>query len=186
MNENCFAKLAVTVATTLFVAGCVPTPAPKAPVATDRQVAKSDHDHPHKEGEADHAHPHKKEGGHSHGAGPHHGTLADWGGGKYHVEFTIDHEKQEATVYILGTDEKTAVPIKTTDGKLLLTISEPKFQTDLVAQPLDGEKDGASSRFVGKHESLGKVQEFEGTISAEVDGTPFTGDFKEEPHTHSK
>ena len=37
----------------------------------------------------EHAHP--GDHGHSHGAGPHDGTLADWGGGKYHVEFTVDH-----------------------------------------------------------------------------------------------
>ena len=47
---------------------------------------------------------------------------------------------------------------------------------------LEGEKDGLRSRFVGKHESLGKVQEFGGTISGKVDGTPYAGDFKEEPH----
>ena len=35
--------------------------------------------------ESDHGHPHEGEGSHGHGAGPHDGTLADWGGGKYHV-----------------------------------------------------------------------------------------------------
>src|SRR5437016_3990593 len=66
-------------------------------------------------------------GGHTHGAGPHGGTVADWGGGKYHVEFTVDHPKQEATVYLLGEDEQTPVPIKAKDGQLLLTIKEPPF-----------------------------------------------------------
>ena len=27
----------------------------------------------------------------AHGAGLHGGTITDWGGGKYHVEFTVDH-----------------------------------------------------------------------------------------------
>lgn len=130
--------------------------------------------------EEPHGHPH---GGH--GEGPHHGAVADWGGGKYHVEFTVDHDKQEATVYILGDDEKTAAPIKA--ANILLSINEPKFQVELAASPLDGEADGKSSRFVGKHESLGKVQEFAGSISGEVDGTPYVGDFKEEPHAeHEK
>ena len=44
-----------------------------------------------------------EEESHVHGTGPHGGTIADWGGGKYHIEFTVNHEKQEATVYILGT-----------------------------------------------------------------------------------
>ena len=44
-------------------------------------------------------------------AGPHDGAVADWGGGKFHVEFTVDHDKQEGTVYILAADEKTPTPI---------------------------------------------------------------------------
>ena len=118
--------------------------------------------------------------GHGHGAGPHDGTLADWGGGKYHVEFTVDHDKQEATVYVLGSDEKSPAPIKS--EKVLLTITDPDFQTDLLPVPLDGDAAGTSSRFVGTHESLGIVQEYTGTLSAEVDGTPYAGNFKEEPH----
>ena len=47
---------------------------------------------------------------------------------------------------------------------------------------MDGEREGTSSRFVGRHENLGIVQEYTGIISAEVDGTPYAGNFKEEPH----
>lgn len=155
-----------------FAVGCAPAPVPVSNSTPKPSADKSDHGHSH-DGE-----------GHSHGAGPHQGTIADWGGGKFHVEFLVDHGKQEATVYILGGDEKTPTPIKATDGKLLLTINEPKFQTDLLAQPLDGETDGMSSRFVGQHEKFGVEQEFSGTISAEVEGTPYEGDFKEEAHDH--
>ena len=115
-------------------------------------------------------------GGHGHGAGPHDGTLADWGGGKYHVEFTVDHDKQEAIVYVLGSDEKTPAPIKS--EKVLLSITNPDFQTDLLSVPLEGDATGTSSRFVGTHESLGVVQEYSGTLSAEVDGTPYAGNFQ--------
>ncbi len=117
-------------------------------------------------------------GGHSHGAGPNGGAVADWGGGAYHVEFTVNHDTQEATVYVLGSDAKTATPIDA--EKLLLSINDPSFQVDLMPVPMDGES-GGSSRFVGKHESLGIVQEFDGTISGTVGGTPYAGDFKEEP-----
>ena len=116
---------------------------------------------------------------HSHGAGPHGGALTDWGGGAYHVEFTVDHEKKEATVYILGSDEKTPAPIKA--SSIHLTINDPMTEMDLAAQPLEGEAEGMSSRFVGMHDTIGMVQEFAGTISGEIDGTPYTGDFKEEP-----
>ena len=124
--------------------------------------------------DAGHGHPH---GGH--GAGPHDGAVADWGGGKYHVEFTVDHDKKEATVYVLGSDEKTPVAVKA--DKLLLIIKQPAMQVELMPSPLEGETAGAS-RFVGTHENLGIVQEFAGTISGEVDGTPYAGEFAEEAH----
>ena len=119
---------------------------------------------------------------HDHGAGPHGGTIGEWGGGKYHIEFTVDHDKKESAVFILKEDAKSAAPIKA--EKILLTIKEPAFQVELVAQPLDGETDGVSSRFVGKHDSLGKVQEFAGSITGEIEGTPYAGDFKETAEGH--
>jgi hypothetical protein len=117
---------------------------------------------------------------HVHGMGPHGGTIADWGGGKYHIEFTVNHEKQEATVYILGKDEKTPTPIAAKDGKIMLSIKEPAFQVELKAAPQKDDPPGKASAFTGKHEKLGKEQEFAGTVTGEIDGTPFTGDFKEE------
>ncbi|MBI3465004.1 MAG: hypothetical protein HY000_18400 [Planctomycetes bacterium] len=116
---------------------------------------------------------------HAHGSGPHGGTVADWGGGTYHVEFTVDHDQKQATVYILGGDGKSPSPVKA--DKLLLSINEPAFQVDLAPQPMEGETDGRASRFVGQHDNLGIVREFAGTISAEVDGKPFAGDFQELP-----
>jgi hypothetical protein len=122
------------------------------------------------------------EAGHVHGAGPHGGTLADWGGGAYHVEFAVDADKQEATVYILGEDEKTPVPIKPAGEEIQLSIKAPAFQLALKSLPQEGDPAGSSSRFVGKHEHLGKAQEFAGTITGELDGTPYAADFVEEPH----
>ncbi len=140
-------------------------PAPSTPAAQPAaQTEEGDHGHPH--------------GGH--GAGPHEGTLADWGGGKYHIEFTVDHDKKESVVYILGSDEKSPAPVKA--DKVLLSITGPDFQVELAASPLEGEADGMCSRFVGTHDNLGIVQEFQGTISAEVDGTPYVAEFKEEAH----
>lgn len=118
--------------------------------------------------------------GHDHGSAPHGGTLTDWGGGAYHVEFTVDHDKKEATVYIIGSDAKSPAPIKA--DKIHLVIDDPMTEMELVAKPLEGEAEGTSSRFVGAHDTIGIVKEFSGTISGEVDGTPYTGDFKEEPH----
>ena len=132
------------------------------------------HDHPHDE-ETDH-----NVEGHGHGVGPHDGTIADWGGGKFHVEFTVDHDKQQATVYVLGSDEKTATPIDA--ESIELAITDPEMQVVLSANPQEGDPEGKSSRFVGTHESLGVVQEYAGTLTGVVDGTPYSGDFSEEAH----
>lgn len=116
-------------------------------------------------------------GGHSHGSGPHGGAVADWGGGAYHVEFTVDHDAKQATVYVLGSDGKTAAPIKVSG--ITLIIDEPATELELQAEPLDGEAGGISSRFVGDHDTIGIVREFAGTIRGEVDGTPYFGEFAE-------
>lgn len=118
--------------------------------------------------------------GHDHGAGPHGGTVVDWGGGKYHVEFTVDHDKKETVVYILGGDEKTPAPIKA--DKITVTIDDPASEIEAAAKPLEGEQEGMSSRFVGTHDTLGIVKEYSGTISGEIEGTPYSKEFKEEPH----
>jgi len=166
-----FAVLAVAV---LGQAGCG-RPATPPPSAAAKQAAGDDHDHDHDHGHA---------AGHVHGAGPHGGTVADWGGGKYHVEFTVDHDAKEAVVYVLGADEKTPAPVQPAEGKLLLTIREPSFQVELVARPLAGETAGAASRYAGTHDGLAVVREFVGTISGAVDGVPFAGDFEEHAHEH--
>jgi hypothetical protein len=164
------------VAVAILASGCGQPPTPPAPTAAAKPKqarTTKDHDHGHDGG-----------GHHGHGAGPHDGTLADWGGGKFHVEFTVDHDKKETVIYVLGSDEKSAAPVKTLDGKLLLTIKEPAFQVELVARPLAGEVDGKASCYGGTHQSLGIVREFAGTISGEVDGVPYAGEFAEEPHDH--
>ena len=143
--------------------GCE-TPVPPQP-STEARAENDEHSH---------------EGGHAHGAGPHGGTVTDWGGGAYHIEFTVDHDRQEATVYILGSDEQTPAPLKT--DKITLVINEPETEIELVASPLEGETTDQASRFVGKHETLGIVREFSGTIQGVVEGTPYTGDFSEKAH----
>ena len=115
--------------------------------------------------------------GHGHGNGPHDGVIADWGGGKYHVEFTVDHDKTQATVYVLGNDEKTATPIDAEE--INLSIVDPEMLVTLKASPQETDPAGKSSRYIGTHEKLGVVQEYEGTMTGVVGGTPYSGDFKE-------
>lgn len=171
MRNTVMCTTLVTVLGLVAVVGCQPQP--PAPDTTKQEAGEHNHDH---EG-----HEHHGEG-YAHGAGPHGGIIADWGGGKYHVEFVVDHDKQQATVYVLGNDEKTLTPVKTTEGTVLLTINEPAFQVTLTPEPLEGDPEGKASRYIGTHEHLGIVREFSGSIIAEVDGVPYAGDFKEEAH----
>lgn len=181
MKNTRFTLLSATVLlSTSVMVGCGDKTAEQSATQQSGRTSESDHGHPH-DGEGDHDDSHKVEG-HAHGAGPHDGTIADWGGGKYHCEFTVDHDKKEATVYVLGSDEKTATPIAA--ESILLTIKEPSMQVDLQPVPMEGEANGKSSRFAGTHDGLATVMEYEGTMSAVVDGTPYAGNFKEEPHAH--
>ncbi len=157
------------------VVGFVGCNRPSEPTAGTPTTVSDDHGHDHGEGSHDHSHE-----GHAHGAGPHDGTVADWGGGKFHVEFTVDHDKQQATVYILGSDEKTPTPIDA--ASIELSIKDPEMQVTLQASPQEGDTEGKASRFIGTHEKLGVVQEYAGTLTGVVDGTPYSGDFKEQAH----
>lgn len=166
--QTTFASL-LTIACLVGFVGCKQETASPSPANN----AAGDGGHVHADGTK-----HAPHGGH--GAGPHDGTVADWGGGKYHVEFTVDHDKQEGTVYILGSDEKSSLPI---DAQSIdLSISDPVMQVMLNAAPQGSDPAGKSSRFIGKHEKFGVVQEYAGTIAGVIDGTPYSGDFKEEPH----
>lgn len=169
--KSAYSRFAM-VAICLVILGCGPT----APNSAVNNMAKKDAGHSHADGTADHDH------GHSHGDAPHGGTLFDWGGGTFHAEFLVDHEKQEATVYILGGDAKSLAQIKA--DKLLLTIDDPATELELLPVAMEGEDEGMSSRFVGKHETFGTVREFSGTVSGVIIDTPYTGDFKEQPHGH--
>ncbi|TWU04585.1 hypothetical protein [Stieleria varia] len=151
-------------------------------VPADGTKHVDDTEHASHDGHGAEGHGTEGHGTEGHGTGPHDGTVADWGGGKYHVEFTVDHDKQEGTVYILGADEKSPVPI---DAESIdLSISDPVMQVTLMASPQDGDPEGKASRFVGNHEKLGVVQEYAGTIAGVIDGTPYSGDFKEVAHGH--
>jgi len=119
---------------------------------------------------------------HDHGAeGPHGGALAEWGEEEYHPEFTVDHSDQTATVYILDGSAKKAKPIAVKEISLTLKL-KPAVSLTLKAKPQEGDAPGSSSRFVGEHAALGKVMDFAGTLAAEINGKPYSGDFKEEAH----
>ncbi len=121
----------------------------------------------------------KKDEDHAHGNGPHGGVVFDFGGGKYHGEFKPSHPDKNATVWILGADEKTAAPIKAEKLKLVVSNTTPKIEIELL--PTDKDKDGKASTFTGKDNGFGVEMEYKGTVTFTIDGKQYSGDFEEKP-----
>lgn len=161
------------------VVGCSPSSTGKQ-ASHDSSTPGDEHDH-----DGDH---HSQDSGASHEhaeGGPHGGRIVDWGGGKFHAEVQFDFDHATVTVFVLGSDEVTAAPVLATDGKILLTIYEGKFQIELLAKPQKGDTQGQASRFAGKDSRLGSLKKFSATISGELDGIPYAGDFEMEADKHS-
>ena len=161
-----FGLALLTIAAMLFFGGCnnadSTTAEPSHPPGT----------HVHADGTV---HANHDDHGHSHDNPPHGGTVLDWGGGKYHLELCVDKEKQQATVYVLGSNVKKDLPIETQSMELAL--ENPKMQITLSAEPQDSDPEGESSRFVATHESFANDQKFSGMIFGTIGETPYSGDF---------
>lgn len=98
--------------------------------------------------EAEHGHDH------AHAHGPNGGHLLEVGEEQYHVEVVFDGKGRSMTTYILGPDAKTAFPI---DAKVIdfdLEVGDEEQEIPLAAKPLEGEKEGTSSRFVAEGKAI--------------------------------
>lgn len=118
---------------------------------------------------------------HTHGTGPNGGVVFDLG--KYHVEFTVDHNKKECTILALSSDGKSSMPIAAKE--LTLTTKETKTADGTVVAPMTvkllpkDEADGKAAKFVGTDPDIGNVADFAGTVLGEIDGKPSQGEFQE-------
>lgn len=124
----------------------------------------------------------KDKKGHSHGKGPNGGVVFDFGA--LHAEFTVDHDRKECTIVVLGEDEKTPAPVATRE--FTVKTKETKAKDGKVVPPMTiklkpaDEKDGKATKFVGSDPGLGNVADFEGTVVGELEGKGAQGSFKEE------
>lgn len=125
-----------------------------------------------------------KDAAHPHGKGPNGGVVFDLG--KYHAEFTVDHPKKECYILVIDGEDKDAKPLPITVKDLVVTTKETKTKEGKVVQPMtikmlpQAEKDGKASKFVGTDPTLANVADFEGSVTAVIDGKPSQGSFKEE------
>lgn len=124
-----------------------------------------------------------KKGEHDHGPGPNGGVIFDFG--KYHAEFTVNHDKKECYVLFINGDNEKAPPLPVVATELTLTTKPTKTKDGkdvpamtIALKPTDA-KDGKATKFVGAHAGLGNVADFEGTVVGEIDKKPAEGEFKE-------
>ena len=168
-----FACFAILVAGLLVAPGCNKAPDKEKPADPKKKDAAAKKDDSTKKD--DHAE-----------KGPHGGPLAEWGEEKYHAEFTVDHDKKQATVYILDGSAKKASPIAAETISLTVTSFNPSVKITLKADPEKEDPKGSSSRFVGMHDKLGEKMDFKGQISGNVGNTPYVGKFEEKDDDHHK
>lgn len=136
-----------------------------------KEKAKDDHSHEHAHAEE----------------GPHGGVLAEWGEHEYHAEFTVDHKTKTLAVYLLDGDAKKAPKVDASKiSKVLVTLTNftPPLTLELKHDPAKSDTKGIA--FLGSHDSLSKEMEYKGNINGTVDGSPYSGEFKEESHDHDK
>lgn len=120
---------------------------------------------------------------HDHAEGPHGGHILEFG--EYHGEVTF--ADGIATIYVLGDDAKTAVPLTGASAVLNVKVGEDILKVALTASPLEGEAGGSTSRFVSEHggipESIQDVEGLVGTVVLTMGEKKFTAKITHE-HGH--
>ncbi len=133
--------------------------------------------------DAEHGHAHTHD--HGHEQGPHKGELIELGEEEFHAEVVFDEEGNKVTLYLLGADAKTAVPIEAKELSLEMPGKDAPVTHTLAAAPQDGDGEGKSSRFEIKGEDL--IEAFHhdpkavGKFKVTLGGKEFTGEIK---HSH--
>lgn len=151
----------------LMFAGCKSEEAPQnygdAPPNTDTHG----HDHDH-----DHAHEH----------GPHGGHVIELASDhSFHGEVTFTAEGRKITIYILGSDLETAVPVDL-DAVVFEIEGEKEGEEialPLTAAPLEGEPEGKSSVFVVEGDkvpaAIDDIEKLHGHVHVTIDGKEYEG-----------
>ncbi|QDT43270.1 hypothetical protein Pan241w_33700 [Gimesia alba] len=132
--------------------------------------------------EAEHAHDH------AHEHGPNGGHLLEVGEEQYHMEVVFDNGKRTLTAFILGPDAKTPFPIEGESIDFDLEVGDDEHEIPLAAKPLEGEKEGKSSRFVAEGkaipDSIKAESDLNGHFHLDVGEDHFHVDLEHGDHDH--
>ena len=133
--------------------------------------------------DAEHGHTHSHD--HGHEQGPHKGELIELGDEEFHAEVVFDEANNKVTLYLLGPDAKTAVPVEAKELSLELPGKDAPIGYGLTAGPLEGDGEGKSSRFEITSEALFEAFHHDpktvGKFKVTLGGKEFTGEIK---HSH--
>ena len=162
----------------LFLAGCADEKKPLREYTPDDKKAEE-------KGLKEAAHDHD----HGHGAGPHEGHLIELGKHVYHAEVVFDTASRKTTVYILGADAKTPLPIAGDAVQFdLEEEGKDELELKMTAAPLEGEPEGKSSRFEVAGDALPadikSEEDFEGHLHIKIEDKEFEGELHHGEHGH--
>ena len=97
-----------------------------------------------------------------HAHGPNGGHIVELGEEEFHAEVAVDKDRK-LTVWLLDESMKAAKPVENGTVQILTKVDAKDVTLDLVAAPLDGEKDGHCSRFELSADKVpGAVMDIEG------------------------
>ena len=83
---------------------------------------------------------------HAHVHGPNGGHIVELGDEEFHAEVAMD-QTRKLTIYLLDESVKNAKPVENGTLQIATKVDGQETTLDLVAAPLDTEKDGKCSRF---------------------------------------
>ena len=136
--------LALGVALSLCVSGCEPAQEQARPFNPGDDVVNT--------APPEHAHVHGPNGGH----------IVELGEEEFHAEVAMDKDRK-LTIYLLDGEVKNAKPVANGTLQIATKVDGKEVVLDLVAAPLDTEKDGQCSRFELSADKVpGAVMDIEG------------------------
>jgi hypothetical protein len=118
-------------------------------------------------------------GAHAHPAAPHGGEVLDLGEQEYHLEMIHDHVGGHVTVYVLGKDLKTPVPV----AAPVINLNAKSGPVQFTLTAVSPRPDGTSDTWKGSHEGL-RVDPWDGTIRLEIGGKQFRSPLEGPVHKH--
>ena len=159
--------LAIALSVPVMLCGCVDNSGDYQELTEADDVENTHDDHHH----------------HDHAAGPHGGHILEFG--KYHGEITVSNET--VSVYVLGDDAKTSVPVAGT-AVLHLKSGDKTIEVPLEAAPEEGEPEGESSRYQAGldklPEGIDDIEKIAGSVELKVGEETFTAEVSHD-HGHA-